>query len=502
MTSSEDLANDVAAKKPGDTRHDRPAARQRQRRLRTQDGHGHARHTAQLGAEPEHARRRRPRRRPLTRSPPRRSLPLRALPSEHIADQVKICGITDLHDAELAVELGAWAIGMVFYEASPRRCSIEQALRITQRRCAAGWSCAACSSTRRSRSSHATTEELGLTMLQLHGDEGPAFCAEARTAHGRARDQGDPDRRRRGRARAGALPRRLSSRRRARRVRRAKRELRGGTGETFDWTLLAAAALATPLILSGGLQPGERRRGDRPWRTLRGGHAPAAPSALPGTRTRPSCERSFDAVRRTRADPSRRSRRERRRERHGTVEHRFGRYGGQYVPETLMPALAELEQAWVAGARGPRLSRRAGAAAARLRRAPDAAVSRGQAVGARRARACISSARISTTRARTSSTTRSARRCWPSGWASGGSSPRRAPASTGWRRRRCARCWISSASSTWAPRTRAGSSPNVQRMRPAGGDRRAGRRRREDAEGGDLGRDPRLGRERAATPTT
>jgi tryptophan synthase beta chain len=31
-----------------------------------------------------------------------------------------------------------------------------------------------------------------------------------------------------------------------------------------------------------------------------------------------------------------------------TVEHRFGRYGGQYVPETLMPALAELEQAWTA----------------------------------------------------------------------------------------------------------------------------------------------------------
>ncbi|HET8757092.1 MAG TPA: tryptophan synthase subunit beta [Solirubrobacteraceae bacterium] len=29
------------------------------------------------------------------------------------------------------------------------------------------------------------------------------------------------------------------------------------------------------------------------------------------------------------------------------VEHRFGPYGGQYVPETLMPALAELEQAWI-----------------------------------------------------------------------------------------------------------------------------------------------------------
>jgi tryptophan synthase beta chain len=36
-----------------------------------------------------------------------------------------------------------------------------------------------------------------------------------------------------------------------------------------------------------------------------------------------------------------------------TVEHRFGRYGGQFVPETLMPALAELEQAWVQAREDP-----------------------------------------------------------------------------------------------------------------------------------------------------
>jgi tryptophan synthase beta chain len=35
------------------------------------------------------------------------------------------------------------------------------------------------------------------------------------------------------------------------------------------------------------------------------------------------------------------------------VEHRFGPYGGQYVPETLMPALAELETAWLAAVRDP-----------------------------------------------------------------------------------------------------------------------------------------------------
>jgi tryptophan synthase beta chain len=37
----------------------------------------------------------------------------------------------------------------------------------------------------------------------------------------------------------------------------------------------------------------------------------------------------------------------------GGVEHRFGRYGGQYVPETLMPALAELELAWTAARKDP-----------------------------------------------------------------------------------------------------------------------------------------------------
>ena len=35
------------------------------------------------------------------------------------------------------------------------------------------------------------------------------------------------------------------------------------------------------------------------------------------------------------------------------VEHRFGPYGGQYVPETLMPALAELEDAWQSARQDP-----------------------------------------------------------------------------------------------------------------------------------------------------
>ncbi len=44
--------------------------------------------------------------------------------------KVKICGITRLEDAQLAVELGAFAVGFIFYEKSPRAVSATQARAI------------------------------------------------------------------------------------------------------------------------------------------------------------------------------------------------------------------------------------------------------------------------------------------------------------------------------------------------------------------------------------
>ena len=41
--------------------------------------------------------------------------------------RVKICGLTNLPDAEASAGLGAWALGMIFYAGSPRQCSLEQA---------------------------------------------------------------------------------------------------------------------------------------------------------------------------------------------------------------------------------------------------------------------------------------------------------------------------------------------------------------------------------------
>lgn len=167
--------------------------------------------------------------------------------------RVKICGITSPADAELAAGLGAWAVGMVFHPGSPRRCSadaareIAAALRRRVETCGV-WVNASLEEIERS------VEELGLTLVQLHGDEGPAFCAEVRRRTGarvikaaQVSTAGD----------VRALDRyhvdfHLLD---ARSSRPSAAGLRGGTGETFDWALAASRRSRVPLILSGGLAP-------------------------------------------------------------------------------------------------------------------------------------------------------------------------------------------------------------------------------------------------------
>ena len=167
--------------------------------------------------------------------------------------RVKICGITNLDDAEMSVELGAWALGMNFYDGSPRRCSPAEAVAITavlRRRvelCGVFVNAPLDEIVARS-------DELGLTLIQLHGDEGPSFCAEVRRRTGArvikaAQVSGAAD--------VQDLERfhvdfhLLDARSRA----VARRGMRGGTGETFDWGLVGARRSKIPLILSGGLTP-------------------------------------------------------------------------------------------------------------------------------------------------------------------------------------------------------------------------------------------------------
>ncbi len=164
---------------------------------------------------------------------------------------MKICGITSLHDAELAVVLGAWAIGMIFYEGSPRSCSVTEARRIVAALRRKVELCGVFVNAPLEQVT-AMSEDLELSMVQLHGDEGPAFCAEvARRTGARvikaAQVLGTGDVRDLERfhvdfhlldARAKAV---------------ARQGMRGGTGETFDWELVGARRSKVPLILSGGL---------------------------------------------------------------------------------------------------------------------------------------------------------------------------------------------------------------------------------------------------------
>jgi phosphoribosylanthranilate isomerase len=162
--------------------------------------------------------------------------------------KVKICGITAREDAEYAAELGVWAIGLNFWPRSARRsdpaAAAEIAAAVKRRVEVAGVFV-------NPTLAHvaATAEAVGLTMIQLHGDEGPAFCAETARRTGCKVIKA-------ARVHSGADIQALAAF-------HVDYHLldshvpgqRGGTGETFVWELARLHRGRVPMILSGGLTP-------------------------------------------------------------------------------------------------------------------------------------------------------------------------------------------------------------------------------------------------------
>jgi phosphoribosylanthranilate isomerase len=164
------------------------------------------------------------------------------------APKIKFCGLTNLPDAEHAVATGAWAIGLIFWPHSKRRCRLDDAVQIaaTLRRRVeivgvfvnAGLDEIA-----------ATAEAVPLSMVQLHGDEGPAFCGEAARRTGAKVIKA-------ARVRSGAEIQALAPFHTDYHLLDSYTAgLPGGTGETFSWELARAHRGHTPVILSGGLTP-------------------------------------------------------------------------------------------------------------------------------------------------------------------------------------------------------------------------------------------------------
>lgn len=92
--------------------------------------------------------------------------------------RAKICGITRLEDAETAIEHGAWALGFVLWPGSARAIAVPDAAQITARVRRSAQLVGVFVNASLAEVADAA-ETLNLTHLQLHGDEGPAFCAEA-----------------------------------------------------------------------------------------------------------------------------------------------------------------------------------------------------------------------------------------------------------------------------------------------------------------------------------
>jgi phosphoribosylanthranilate isomerase len=163
--------------------------------------------------------------------------------------RIKFCGITRLADAEAAVEAGAWALGVILWPGSPRACDPAEAARIARtfkRRVEVAGVFVNAPLDEVAQS----VDALGLTMVQLHGSEGPSFCNEVGRRTGARVIKA-------ARVRARADVQALEPFHTDFHLYDAYKDGRwGGTGETFDWELTRLRHTKVPLILSGGLHPG------------------------------------------------------------------------------------------------------------------------------------------------------------------------------------------------------------------------------------------------------
>jgi len=159
--------------------------------------------------------------------------------------RVKVCGITRREDAVLAVNLGATALGFVFWPRSPRAVASELVREITDRLPPFVSRVGVFVNESPGRIA-AVAAEAGLTCVQLHGDEDASEYLDLRLPLVKALPVGEGF----NLSAVEDLPSRVTPLLDAHDPAR-----RGGTGRVIEWTVAAAAARVRPLILSGGLNP-------------------------------------------------------------------------------------------------------------------------------------------------------------------------------------------------------------------------------------------------------
>ena len=206
---------------------------------------------------------------------------------------VKVCGITRAEDAALAAELGATAIGFIFWPESPRYLEPAAAAAIVRTLPARVAPVGVFVNPTRDKVGQIAAT-VGLAVVQLHGDEPATLCDGLPYDVWKAvpvdADRGQT------RSRVDQVPNRVTVLLDA-----SDPGRRGGTGKTIDWTIAAAIAADRRIVLAGGLTPdnvGDALRDVRPF----GLDVSSGVEASPGRKDPERLRAFFDAVRS--ADPA------------------------------------------------------------------------------------------------------------------------------------------------------------------------------------------------------
>lgn len=204
--------------------------------------------------------------------------------------RVKICGLTNVGDAQAACAAGADMLGLVFAE-SPRRVTIDAARRIVESVPPAVTTVGVFLDADSDEVAR-TLDAAGLAQAQLHGDERPEdFKRLARPIIKRIRVNADDT--------LETLSRRIIAW--TGRMHACLLDPGAGGGRTFDWSLARGVPTGSRLIISGGLTAanvGEAVRMLWPW----GVDASSGVEASPGRKDHDKLRAFIEAVRRADAD--------------------------------------------------------------------------------------------------------------------------------------------------------------------------------------------------------
>jgi len=202
---------------------------------------------------------------------------------------VKVCGITRLEDAELAATLGAWGIGFILWPGSKRHVNPGVAAGIA-RPMRRQVELVGVFVNQSLDEIAGMVDVLGLTHVQLHGDEGPSFCQAVAQRTG-----------------AKVIKAvRISHAADLRDLERFHTDFHlldtaagageyGGTGRTWDWSLLTQRRNKTPYLIAGGLNPeniAEAIAATRPW----GVDVSSGVESAPGVKDPAKLESLFAAI--------------------------------------------------------------------------------------------------------------------------------------------------------------------------------------------------------------